>query len=438
MVKIISVEDRSRAEKAGILADDILISINNNEIDDVLDYRFYLAEKEVDIKVKRVDEYLNFVIKKGEYDDIGLDFETPLMDKKHSCKNGCIFCFIDQNPKGLRDTLYFKDDDSRLSFIHGNYITLTNMTDKDVERIVKMRFSPINISIHTTNPDLRVKMMKNKRAGEVLQYLSVFRDAGLSMCGQIVLCHGVNDGEELRRSLSDLEGYFPSLGSVSVVPAGLTKYRDKLYPLTDFTKEEAAAVIDLIDEFAEIHKQKFGSRLFFAADEFYLKAERHIPESDYYEDYPQIENGVGMLRSFFDESGMALEDVKEFNVSLSDCRTVSIATGESSYPFIVSLCERIQDLFSKLKIKVYKIANYFFGESITVSGLLTGKDIFEQLEGKELGDELLIPQNALRSGESVFLCGMTVSELSTKLGVKVTPSGGDGYELVEAILAKRI
>ncbi len=434
MVKITEVEVGSRAAKHGILAGDILISIDNNEIKDVLDYRFYLTNSRIELLLSRDGEEYSVVIKKGEYDDIGLDFETPLMDKKHSCKNGCIFCFIDQNPDGLRESLYFKDDDSRLSFIHGNYITLTNMTDEDIARIIKMRFSPINISIHTTNPDLRVKMMKNKRSGEVLKYLGDLADAGISMCGQIVLCRGINDGNELLRSMNDLVKYYPMMTSVAVVPAGLTKFRDKLYPLTDFTPDEAGEVIDMINSFGEKHKKKYGTRLFYAADEFYLKAGRPIPSSDYYEEYSQIENGVGMIRSFSDESGMAIEDIAELILSFSGERTVSLVTGTASYDFIKTVSEKIVSLCEGLHINVYKIINKFFGESITVSGLLTGKDIAEQLSGKELGDELLIPENALRHGEDVFLCGMTVDELSKELGVPIKTSGCDGYEFVESIL----
>ena len=433
MVKITSVEKNSKADRAGITAGDVLVSINDNEICDVLDYRFYLAERRIAVKCLRDENEYTVEMKKGEYDDIGLDFETPLMDEKHSCKNGCVFCFIDQNPKGLRDSLYFKDDDSRLSFIHGNYITLTNMTDKDVERIVKMRFSPINISIHTTNPELRVKMMKNKRSGEVLKYLKTFKDAGLSMCGQIVLCKGLNDGEELLRSMSDLSEYFPELGSVSVVPAGLTKHREKLYPLTDFTKEEADAVINMIDDFAKKHKSLTGSRLFFAADEFYLKAEREIPDAEYYEDYPQIENGVGMIRSVSDEFESALVDAVEYAEKLTSERRVAIVTGAASYNTISAFADKLSALSEKLKVSVYKITNNFFGESITVSGLLTGKDICEQLCGKLSCDVLLIPENALRHGEPVFLCGMTLEELEKNLGVNARPCASDGFELVDAI-----
>ena len=441
MVKITSVDKNSRAYKQGIIAGDVLVSINGNEIIDVLDYRFYLAEREVNIALLRDGAEFEVKIKKGEYDDIGLDFETPLMDKKHSCKNGCIFCFIDQNPEGLRDSIYFKDDDSRLSFIHGNYITLTNMTQKDVDRIVKMRFSPLNISIHTTNPELRVKMMKNKHSGEVLRYLDDFKVAGLNMCGQIVLCRGINDGDELRRSLTDLEKYYPELTSVAVVPAGLTKFRDKLFPLTDFTPEEASDIIDLINGFGEENLKNHGSRIVFAADEFYLKAKRPIPDADYYEDYPQIENGVGLLRSFMDEFGLAFEDIAEINSALEardEVRRVSVATGAASYEMIFAMAEKIMQNCPKMEIKVYKIVNNFYGESITVAGLLTGKDIYEQLKSRSLGEELFVPATALRAGDDDFLCGMTRAELAEKLGVKVTPAPQDGYEFLELISGCRL
>ena len=433
MVKITSVDKNSRADKHGIIAGDILVSINGNEIADVLDYRFYLAEREVNIALLRGGEELSVKIKKGEYDDIGLGFETPLMDKKHTCKNGCIFCFIDQNPKGMREPIYFKDDDSRLSFIHGNYVTLTNMYEKDIDRIIKMHISPVNISIHTTNPELRVKMMKNKRSGDVLAYLDKLKEAGVSMCGQIVLCKGVNDGDELLRSLTDLSKYYPELGSVSIVPAGLTRHRDGLYPLADFTPEEAAAVIDMIDSIANEQLEKNGSRQFFAADEFYLKSGRPLPDTDYYEDYPQLENGVGMLRSFSDEFGMALEDVEDMLSRFSGPRTVTAVTGAASYPMIKGFADKLSALCEGLCINVVKIINNFFGESITVSGLLTGRDIYEQVRGLELGDELLIPSSALRADECDFLCGMTLAELSDKLGLKVTPVDNDGYAFAEAV-----
>ncbi len=436
MVKIAFVENGSLAMHKGICEGDVLISINGNEIVDVLDYRFYLAERNIKLLLSRDGEEYTVSMRKGQYDDIGLGFETPLMDKKHSCKNACIFCFIDQNPEGLRSTLYFKDDDSRLSFIHGNYITLTNLTDKDVDRIVKMRFSPINISVHTTNPDLRVKMMKNKNSGKVLSYLKRFYDAGISMCAQIVLCKGVNDGDELLRTMRDLAEYFPYMSSVAIVPAGLTKFRDKLYPLTDFTKEEAEGVIDMVDAFANEHKRRCGSRLFYVADEFYLKASRPIPTEDYYEDYPQIENGVGLIRSFSDEFGYACEDIAELSDSLVKERHVGIVTGVASYPTISQMAQRIMSISPKIRITVYKVINKFFGESITVSGLLTGKDICEQLEGRLECEEIILPAQALRKEELDFLCGMKLSELEERLGVRAILSESNGYDFIDAIFGR--
>ena len=433
MVKIVGVERGSFAYKHGITAGDILVSINGNEINDVLDYRFYLTEIKVVVEYKRGDEMLCATIVKDEYDDIGLDFETPLMDKKHTCKNGCVFCFIDQNPDGLRESLYFKDDDSRLSFLHGNYITLTNMCDADVARIVKMKFSPINISVHTTNPELRVKMMKNKRAGDVLKYLDDFKNAGLSMCAQIVLCRGLNDGFELERTMTDLSKYFPQLVSVAVVPAGLTKFRDGLYPLTDFSAQEAANVIDTVNSFGEKFMKKNGTRLIYAADEFYLKAGQKIPETEYYEDYSQIENGVGMIRSFVDEFLDGIDDVAA-EIESPINRHVTVVTGQAAYPMISMICEEIENKIPGSHIDVYEIKNSFFGESITVTGLLTGKDIAEQLSDKNIGAEILLPENCLRQGEDVFLCGMTVPELSEKLGVPVKIVKVNGFDFIDAVL----
>ena len=434
MVRIAYVQKNSRADKAGIKACDDLISINGREIGDVLDYRFFLAEESVVLKISREGNEYEVVIKKRQYDDIGLDFDTPLMDKKHSCENKCIFCFIDQLPRGMRETLYFKDDDSRLSFLHGNYITLTNLHDKDIDRIIEMHISPVNISVHTTNPELRVKMMHNKRAGEVLSYIRRLADAGISLCGQIVLCKGINDGEELDRSMRDLAEYFPAMQSVSIVPAGLTKYRDKLYPLEQFTKEEAAAVIRQVDEFADTLAQNNGCRMFYCADELYLKAELPLPREDYYDGYPQIENGVGMITStlseFYDELDYADEYVSRCKLP----RTVSIATGVAAYDTMKAMALKLEETFRGLRVHVYKIINNFFGDSITVSGLLTGYDISEQLKGAELGDLLLFPENALRADGDLFLDDMSPEELSDKLGVPVASGHNDGAEFIKDVL----
>jgi putative radical SAM enzyme (TIGR03279 family) len=330
----------------------------------------------------------------------------------------------------MRKTLYFKDDDSRLSFLHGNYITLTNLHDKDIDRIIERHISPVNISVHTTNPELRVKMMHNKRAGEVLSYMKRLADAGISLCGQIVLCKGLNDGEELDRSMRDLSNLFPSMQSVSIVPAGLTRFREKLYPLDAFTKEESAAVIEQVDRFAKDFETKNGSRMFFCSDEFYLKAELPLPEESYYEGYPQIENGVGMITSLMTEFKDELNYLEEYLENYKAPRHVSVATGVAAYDTIKAMATHLEASIEGLQIDVHKIINHFFGETITVSGLLTGKDIYEQLQGKELGDILFFPENALRAGGDLFLDDMTPKELSDKLQVAVSPSRNSGQGFI--------
>ena len=433
MVKITEVMPHSRAAKAGIKSGDILISINGREICDVLDYRFYLAEKKVKLLLKRNEESFETVIIKREYDDIGLDFETPLMDKKRSCENKCVFCFIDQLPKGMRETLYFKDDDSRLSFLHGNYVTLTNMHERDIDRIIEMHISPVNVSVHTTNPELRCKMMHNKRAGEVLSYLKKLADAGINICAQIVLCKGINDGDELDRTLHDLMELRPSLQSVAIVPSGLTKFREGLYPLESFSKEDARNVITQINAYGNWCLKQFGTRLFFPADEFYIKAELPLPNDEFYEDYSQIENGVGMLTDMQTCIDIALEDTEEF-ADFKAPRCISIATGYAAYEHILSISKKLESAFSGLKIHVYKIKNDFFGDSITVAGLLTAKDISAQLKGKELGDALLIPSTALRADGEVFLDDVTPNELSKMLSVEVLPTSSEANEFILNVL----
>ena len=433
MVKITAVEQGSLAARAGILAGDTLVSINGNEICDVLDYRFYLTESRVLLKVLRDGREKKIKIKKGEYDDVGLTFETPLMDKKHTCANKCIFCFIDQMPKGYRDTLYFKDDDSRLSFLHGSYVTLTNMTDKDIDRLIKMRLSPINVSVHTTNPELRVKMMKNKRAGEVLKYLERIKDAGLKIHAQIVLCRGVNDGEELLRSMHDLATLYPAVESVSVVPAGLTKFREGLYPLSPYSKEECAEVVAMVERFAGSCKQYYGAYIFHAADELYLKAEIPLPSEERYEEYPQIENGVGMITSLVDEFNSELSFLKDEGIAPTS-RTVSVVTGHAAYPTLSALAKALEKEAEGLKVNVLDIENEFFGPEITVAGLLTGKDILAQLAGEDLGECLFIPRSSLRSEGDLFLCGMSMEELEKALETPVAPIEANGIDLLHALL----
>jgi putative radical SAM enzyme (TIGR03279 family) len=435
MVEITDVQVGGRAARAGIRAGDVLVSINGNAIRDVLDYRFYLAERTVVLTVQRGDETLSFTLRKGEYDDIGLAFATPLMDKKHTCRNKCVFCFVDQMPKGMRETLYFKDDDDRLSFLHGNYVTLTNLADEDIDRLIKMHISPINVSVHTTNPELRVKMMKNPRAGEVLSYLDRLADAGIALCTQIVLCRGLNDGEELLRSMRDLEKYYPALRSCAIVPVGLTRYREGLYPLELFSAEECREVIRAVDAFGDECKKTHGTRLFYCADEFYVKAGLPLPEEAYYEEYSQIENGVGMLRSLSEEFSMEAEALSDLLADAKLPRHVTVATGVAAYGTLAELCCSLSDAVKGLTVDVVCIENRFFGPSVTVAGLLTGKDLSEQLAGRDLGDELLIPAAMLRADGDVFLDDMTPTELSEKLhGVRVTPVGSDGAELLSCLL----
>ena len=410
MVKITDVQKKSRADKAGILPEDILVSINGKEIHDVLDYRFYLAEKLINVRINRNGTPMEFVIKKQEYDDIGLDFETPLMDKKHSCENKCVFCFIDQLPKGMRKSLYFKDDDSRLSFLHGNYVTLTNLKQTDIDRIIEMHISPVNVSVHTTNPELRVKMMKNKRAGEVLGYLRQLADAGITLCCQIVLCKGLNDKEELDRTMRDLEALYPAMESTSIVPAGLTKFRDGLYPLEPFSPEECREIIEQVNAFGDACLEKHGTRLFYPADELYIKSGLDLPNDSFYEDYAQIQNGVGMLTDMRTGFDFEVEDIDSYISRFNSPRTVSIATGYAAYDHIKAMCDELAQLVDGLTVHVYPIKNNFFGEQITVSGLLTGKDISEQLKDKPLGDLLLFPDVCLRAEGDVFLDADTLSK----------------------------
>lgn len=432
MVKIVEVIPNSLADLCGIKANDVLININDHEINDVLDYRFYLAEEEITLDIKRGEELYSYIVEKDMYEDIGLEFETPLMDKKHRCENKCIFCFIDQLPKGLRETLYFKDDDSRLSFLHGNYITLTNLEKRDIERIIEMHISPVNISVHTTNPELRCMMMHNKKAGKTLSYLKMLADGGIEINAQIVLCRGINDGIELENSLNDLAKLYPRLGSVAIVPCGLTKYREGLYPLVGFDKESSCQAIDLVEKVNEQYASKLGKNIFFCSDEFYLMAERELPSDEYYEEYSQLENGVGMLRSFECELDGFLKLLTDEECQIS--REVSIATGKSAYEFICRMVNKVQQKCKGLKCNIYEIENEFFGKTVTVAGLVTGVDLIKQLENKSLGQELLISRSMLRQEGDLFLCQTSVEDVENRLGVKITPVLQDGASLVECLL----
>ncbi len=429
MVKIKSVVSGSPAAKCGIIAGDMLININGNPIKDVLDYMYYAAEVNVKLNIVRNGEELSLSVKKDEYDDLGLEFDTFLMDNKQRCSNRCIFCFIDQMPPNMRKTLYFKDDDARLSFLHGNYVTLTNLDQSDIDRIIKMKLN-INVSVHTTNPELRVKMMRNKFAGEKLKYLYQLAKSGIQLNCQIVCCPNFNDGAELRRTLSDLANLMPNISSMAVVPVGVTKFREGLYPLTTFNTETAGETIDIIEEFQRDLLEKYGTRTVFPSDEFFLIADRPLPDAEYYEDYPQYENGVGMLRSLIDEFCAAL-DLAEWE---GDERRISIATGRAPFKIITDLAHKAEEKFPKLKCSVYPIRNDFFGETITVTGLITAQDLIAQLKDKELGEELLISSAMLMHGTDIFLDDLTVEEVERELNIKIRAVQNDGYELLDAFI----
>lgn len=427
-VIISDVIKNSPAYKKGIKGGDILLTINGNEIVDVLDYRFFEHDKKLKLELLRDGKIFIKSISKKEYEEIGLTFETYLMDKQHSCKNKCIFCFIDQMPKGMRESLYFKDDDSRLSFLFGNYITLTNITEHEVERIIKMHISPINISVHTTNPELRVSMMKNKHAGEVLELLDRFNEAGININCQLVLVPEVNDGAELERTLSDLTA-LSNVKCIAAVPVGLTGHRAGLPEITPFNKETAVKTLDIIECFAGLCTEKYGDRRVYGADEFYILAERDFPEAEFYGDYLQLENGVGLCSLLRAEVLEALQ-FTDFSGKAAKC---AIATGEAAYPLISGLVKKIAEKYN-IDCSVYMIKNEFFGGKITVSGLVTGGDIIKQLQGKELGDRLLIPSSMLRHENDRFLDDVTVEELEEKLKVKLVIVNNNGQDFVDAVL----
>ncbi len=430
-VIIASVERGSPAYKAGIKAGDTLVRLNGNDIVDVLDYRFYQSEEKITAEIINSKGKIRHVrIKKQETEELGMLFDTYLMDSKHSCRNKCIFCFIDQLPRGLRESLYFKDDDSRLSFLFGNYITLTNITEHEIERIIKMHISPINISVHTTNPELRVKMMANKNAGKVLDIIKRFDNAGIKMNSQLVLCPDYNDGDELQRTLTDLTA-LRNMECIAAVPVGITKYREGLPSLSSFDKETAKTVLDTIDEFGVKCIEKYGNRRVYASDEFYILAGKEMPDAAFYGDFLQLENGVGLCALLKSEAFDALSDAKGFS---NAARHISIATGVDAFELIREIVDKCEELRPSLRCDVFAIKNNFFGEKITVSGLVTATDIKEQLKDKDLGVALLIPSAMLRAEGDMFLDSVTLDELSDFLNVPIIPVNNDGFELVNMIL----
>ena len=428
-----TIEPGSIAEELELEPGDVLVSVNGQPVKDVFDYHYLINEEYLEILVRKPSgEEWELEIEKEYEDDLGIEFENGMMDDYRSCSNKCIFCFIDQLPKGMRDTLYFKDDDSRLSFLQGNYVTLTNMSDADVQRIITYRMEPINISFQAMHPELRCQMLHNRFAGEALKKVDRFYEAGIIMNGQIVLCKGVNDGKELEYSIEQLVKYLPYLQSVSVVPVGLTRYRDGLYPLTPFTKEDACAVLALIHSWQERLYKEYGNHFIHAGDEWYLLAEEEIPTEDSYDGYMQLENGVGMIR-------LLQEEVREELAALAgdDCeRRVTIATGELAAPILEELGQEIKAKYPKLDLQVKAVKNEFFGGKITVAGLLTGQDLKKQLADLNLGEELLLTEHMMKSGEQVFLDDVTVEELSGALQVPITIVKSDGKSFLDAVLGR--
>ncbi len=440
--KIQSVAPGSIAEELGVEPGDVLISINDQEVEDVFDYRYLTQDEELTVVIRKGNsmeedepEEWELEIEKEPDEDLGIEFESGLMDEYRSCRNRCIFCFVNQMPKGMRDTLYFHDDDARLSFLQGNYITLTNMSDHDIDRIIRYHLEPINISFHTMNPALRCEMLHNRTAGDVFPRIRRLKEAGIELNGQIVLCRGINDGEELEYSLREFEQYLPELKSVSVVPVGLTRFRDRLPKLIPFDADSAGPVIDQIERWQQYYMTRYGTHLVHASDEWYIMAGRELPPEESYDGYLQLENGVGMVRLLTEE---IREELRRSAGRKARSRHITIATGRLVGPILDGLVREITEVFPQVRADVVPITNHFFGELITVSGLITGQDLTAQLAGRDLGEELLLPANMLRSGENVFLDDMTVEQVEETLQIKTVIVESDGRSFVEAVTGNRI
>ncbi len=441
MVTIAQVEPGSAAEKQGIRKGDILLAIDGHPIKDVLDYRFFLTEEKICLTLKREDRVFDVLIKKERYDDIGLEFETFLMDKKKRCANKCIFCFIDQNPDGMRETVYFKDDDTRLSFLMGNYVTLTNVKDEELERIVKMRLSPVNVSVHTTNPELRRKMLGNPNAGKIMEQLKILKDGGIDINCQIVSCRGINDGAELVRTVRDLETLYPAVQSIAVVPAGLTCHREGLYPIEPYDSLSAKNIIETVEELGDEYLEKYDLRLVYAADEFYLAAKKPLPPEKDYDGYPQLDNGVGLLRCAREE---ILDEIRYRNDTglwkdLSKKRlNITLFTGVAAYDFLCEIAKEIEKRLPLLKLKVKAVKNQFFGETVTVAGLLCGQDIINTAK-EEKPEILILPAVSLRHERDKFLDDLTLEQVKDKIGcpVFISENGTCLLDTIEEIINGR-
>jgi len=435
---VLSVLPGSIAEEAGIEPGDVIVSVNGEKVRDIFDYRFLTADSELLLELRKKDgETWEIEIEKDEYEDLGIEFNDYLMDDVKKCGNKCIFCFIDQLPAGMRESLYFKDDDLRLSFLMGNYVTLTNVKSKEIKRVIKYKMSPINISVHTTDPELRKFMMGSRFAGDILDKIGELAGGGITVNSQVVVCRGVNDGGRLDDTISDLAAFYPGLKSISVVPAGITKHRDGLYRLEEFDALASEEIIFQVERWQKRFLEAYGSRIVYPADEFYLMAGYELPEYEEYEDFPQLENGVGMIalfkrefREHLDSFGLVLPEMRE-------PRNISVATGVSAGKYIAEMAETLEKKYAKLKVNVYEIKNDFFGENVTVAGLLTGRDIIRQLSGKALGDELLISRCMLKAGETLLLDGYSVEMLEGALGVKVTPVANTGGDFADNIIGRK-
>ncbi len=426
----------SMAEELELFPGDLLLEINGHRIEDIFDYQYYMEDTYVELLVRKTDgeEWL-LEVDKDEDEDLGVSFENGLMDEYRSCRNKCMFCFIDQMPPGMRDTLYFKDDDSRLSFLQGNYITLTNMSEHDVDRIIAYHLAPINVSVHTMDPELRCQMLHNRFAGEALKKLEKLYEAGVEMNGQIVLCKGVNDREKLDATVQALGKFLPHMRSVSVVPVGLTKYREGLYPLEPLSREDMEDTISRIERWQKVFYEEHGCYFIHASDEFYLMTGKALPEEERYDGYLQLENGVGMMRLLEEEVRESLLEVSQEEAGrFSETRTISIATGKLAAPFIRELARQVCGRFPGLSVLVYSIPNHFFGERITVSGLITGQDLMAGLSGKELGEKLLLPVNMFKSGEEVFLDDISLETVKSVLQIDISVVQSSGREFVNALI----
>jgi putative radical SAM enzyme (TIGR03279 family) len=424
------VDPDSIADQLELVPGDAVISIDGKELEDIFDYEYYINNESILMIVRKENGEEWELEIENQYEDLGITFENGLMSEYRTCRNNCIFCFIDQMPPGMRETLYFKDDDSRLSFLQGNYVTLTNMSEKDINRIIEFKLAPINISVHTTNPALRCKMLHNRFAGEALSKIKQLYDAGIPMNGQIVLCKGVNDGEELERTIKDLSGYLPHMKSVSIVPVGVSKFRDGLYPLEPLNSDDASKVIDTVEKWQKKLFKAHGSHFIHVSDEFYILAGRSMPEEERYDGYVQLENGVGMTRLLEEEVTEALNKLEQDNME----EEVAIATGKLAAPYIEDHAKKIMEKFPGRKVRVYTITNVFFGEQITVAGLITGQDLISQLKDKNLGSRLLLPECMFRSGEEVFLDDLTRTDVQKALQVQVDIVKSSGQDLVQAVL----